>query len=41
VWKIYTEDVDKYDEQVIIAQKDDANGVLVFVSYDSLNLGLS
>jgi hypothetical protein len=33
MWSIYTKKVNKYDEQVTTAQKDDANSVLVFVSH--------
>jgi hypothetical protein len=34
MWLMYTKEVDKYDEQVTSAQKDDANSVLVFVGHN-------
>jgi hypothetical protein len=33
MWSIYTKEVNKYDENVTTAQRDDANSVLVFVSH--------
>lgn len=33
MWTQYTTEVNKYDKNVADAQKDDANGVLVFVSH--------
>ena len=33
MWSTYTKEVNKYDESVTTAQRDDANSVLVFVRY--------
>lgn len=38
MWSTYTKEVNKYDESVTTAQRDDANSVLVFVRYDFLLL---
>jgi hypothetical protein len=38
MWSIYTDAVKTYEKQVITAQKDDANSVLVFVSHNFSNL---
>jgi len=38
MWSAYTKEVNKYDESVTTAQRDDANSVLVFVRYGFLLL---
>ena len=34
MWSMYTKEVNKYDKDVTTAQKDDADSLLVFVSYN-------
>jgi hypothetical protein len=41
MWSIYMDEADRYDKAVTNAQKDDANGVLVFVSYYLLFLSFA
>jgi hypothetical protein len=38
MWEMYAEEAEKYNKAVTDAQKDDADGVLVFVGYNLLSV---